>query len=108
MIVFPQHPHHDEHHDHHKHHDIDEDEFSLGEPMDAEEEVHPPHGGKHHRPPRPRPIRIWKADVVARNGAIHVTNSLLKPPFYHHKPKEELKGGHKEKGGMRMLKGLFA
>ena len=46
------------------------------------------------------PVPAVVADVVARNGALHVLPKLLKPPFPHH-------GKHGEHGHHDAFAGLF-
>ncbi|KAI5480481.1 Fasciclin domain family protein [Pseudohyphozyma bogoriensis] len=61
----------------------------------------------HKRPPPPKPVAVWKADVVARLGAIHPVNTLLRPPYYHHNKTLELTSKSKH-GKKHHLAGLFA
>lgn len=51
-------------------------------------------------------MRVWKADVVARNGAIHVIGELLRPPYHH----QRTEGAREEKADKMQwaLRQIFA
>ncbi|KAL8292754.1 hypothetical protein RQP46_001366 [Phenoliferia psychrophenolica] len=39
--------------------------------------------GCSHGKKGPRPVKVWKKDVPARNGAVHIVTEVLRPPYHH-------------------------
>ncbi|KAK4698704.1 hypothetical protein P7C70_g7564, partial [Phenoliferia sp. Uapishka_3] len=79
------------------------------------EHEHAKTGCKHHHEKKdgPKPVKVWKKDVPARNGAIHIVNELLRPPVHHPEHKSEhgdtfIKGEHHGRKMSRALEELFA
>ncbi|SCV74284.1 BQ2448_6716 [Microbotryum intermedium] len=77
VIVLPNHP---SGHDHGEHGHADFTAYATV--LDPKQK---PADCPHRRgPPPAHPVKVFRTDVPARNGAIQVVNKLLRPPMPHH------------------------